>query len=615
MFEFDKYEEGKHSIPPTIPTTAIPPLKRIEKAAFLLWGEHCIECAAPDCYKTCDLYVQRPDGRCRRFHFGIYKNRSFSGIRGPGAEIVFGRWAKIEARGNARLIEIQKLKIYEVVALQLSSILNTGGKFLTKMFSDPRWSYLSFALSERLNTVLRKMTNGDVLDGFLIDAYNPTKETLTFLLTIGVSIPELKRYISPDLVPRSFQKRIIISPGHHYQLIDYSEFRTIIDSSLPFNIALTPQSGDGYHIIFRSLDLVKLCRSELLEPESEKYTPADPVSVTSAGKCVVFDLDNTLWEGVLLETDDVKLRPCVPELLQKLDEKGILLSLASKNAYDHAIAKLREFGIDEYFLFPKINWNPKSENIKQIAKDIDIGLDTFIFVDDNPFELDEVSKTLPSVECIDVSEIETLLSHPRLKGSTSEEARSRRKMYQASMVRKEVESTFGTDYTKFLKSSEIRLLIRPDCAEDFERIAELVQRTNQLNFSGHKYTRDELLKLFEDPLLERYVLICEDKFGQYGTIGFCMARRNNNTVRVEDLMLSCRVQGKFIESALFAHLCAKNGNTASRIEINFKKTNRNMPAQQVLAKLGFDIDQLDYLLSMEVTSGAFDVDFIQICYA
>ena len=612
MFEFDKYEKAKHTTSSAILDATMPPTANVEKATFLLWGEHCIECAAPDCYKTCDLYVRRPDGRCRRFEFGIFKNPNFLGSRGNSAEVVFGQWAKIEARGNARLIESNQLSRYEYMALRLSKLINVAGKLLAKTFRDQRWNYLTFALSERVNSALRRTANPtEAPDGFLIDAYNPTQETLIFSLIIAVSLSELKRYFGPDAVPRSFHTRITIPPGNYSELVAYSEFRTVIDSGLPFNISLTPQGAVGCHVVFRTLDLVKLSPNDPLQSALQTTVTASLPARSPIGKCVVFDLDNTLWEGILLETDDIKLRPFVPELLQKLDERGILLSVASKNAHDHAIAKLRDLGIEEYFLFPKINWGPKSDSIKQIAKDIDIGLDTFIFVDDNPFELDEVSRTLPVVECIDVSKIETLLTHPRLAGSSSREARTRRQMYRASMVRNEMQSSFGDDYMSFLKSSAIRLTIRPDRQEDFERIAELVQRTNQLNFSGHKYTRDELLKLFQDPLLERYVLVCEDKFGQYGTIGFCMARSNGATVHIEDLMLSCRVQGKLIESALFAHLCFGTNKAIETIKINFKKTDRNMPAQHVLTKLGFDISQSSPIFRA-VEPDTFKVDFIQV---
>ena len=95
----------------------------------------------------------------------------------------------------------------------------------------------------------------------------------------------------------------------------------------------------------------------------------------------IFDLDNTLWDGVLLESDDVRLRPETSEVLRALDQRGILLSISSKNAHDHAIGKLRELEIEEYFVYPKISWGPKSENLKQIAKDLNIGIDSIVFLE------------------------------------------------------------------------------------------------------------------------------------------------------------------------------------------------------------------------------------------
>lgn len=611
MFEFDKYEQGHQKFPSVVPAGQLLPPLKIDGAAFLLWSEHCIECAAPDCYKTCDLYVRRPDGRCRRFQYGMSPNSNFSDGRGVAAEVVFGRWAKIEARGNACIIAKRWLRLAERVALVLSRMLNAVGKRLALVLRDPRWNYLAFALFERFNSAVRKMGVRALPDGFLVDIYNPTQQPVIFSLSMSNSVPHLSRHLGPDSVPRPFHKRITIAPGQHRELIPYAQFRDIIESGLPFNIALTPQGADGYHVVFVEMDLVRLAMDERKKLEAPTTATRSKIEYRVAAKCVVFDLDNTLWEGVLLESDDVRLRPVVPELLRTLDERGILLSLASKNVHDHAISKLRELHIEKYFIYPKVNWGPKSESLKQIAKHLDIGIDTFVFVDDNPFELEEVARALESVECLDVSRIGDLLSHPRLQGSTSAEARTRRMMYRTAMVRSEEQSVFGADYIAFLRASDIRLTIRHDRPEDFERITELVQRTNQLNFSGHKYSREEIPRLFEDPAIERYVIVCADKYGEYGTVGFCMASRNGTTVRVEDFMLSCRVQGKFVESALFEYLCSRSNPPANRIAINFLKTDRNMPAQQVLDKLGFDINS-PAPLCREVATDTFAVDFIRI---
>ncbi|EPR12031.1 HAD-IIIC family phosphatase [Ruminiclostridium papyrosolvens] len=118
-------------------------------------------------------------------------------------------------------------------------------------------------------------------------------------------------------------------------------------------------------------------------------------------KCVVWDLDNTLWDGVLLEDENVTLHEDFVQLIKVMDSRGILQSVASKNEYNVAMKKLEEFGLAEYFLYPQIGWNTKSSFIQNIAKSINIGIDTIAFVDDQEFERDEVRHMFPQVLCID----------------------------------------------------------------------------------------------------------------------------------------------------------------------------------------------------------------------
>src|SRR5678815_3970601 len=110
-------------------------------------------------------------------------------------------------------------------------------------------------------------------------------------------------------------------------------------------------------------------------------------------KCVVWDLDNTIWNGTLLESDVVRLKPKVADVIRELDSRGILQSIASKNNYEDAMTKLSELAIEQYFLYPEIHWNPKSESISNIQRNMNIGIDTILFIDDQPFERDEVSSS------------------------------------------------------------------------------------------------------------------------------------------------------------------------------------------------------------------------------
>ncbi len=160
-------------------------------------------------------------------------------------------------------------------------------------------------------------------------------------------------------------------------------------------------------------------------------------------KCVVWDLDNTVWDGILLEDAEVTLRPHVVHILKTLDERGILHSIASRNDHDVAMAKLKEFGIDEYFLYPQINWGSKAASITQIAQDINIGLDAIAFVDDQPFEREEVAFTHDKVLCVDSALLEDFLDHPELNPRfITEDSRLRRRMYQADIERNRVEAEY-----------------------------------------------------------------------------------------------------------------------------------------------------------------------------
>ncbi len=153
-------------------------------------------------------------------------------------------------------------------------------------------------------------------------------------------------------------------------------------------------------------------------------------------KCVVWDLDETIWDGILLEMDAVKLKPGIKEIIRTLDSRGILHSIASKNDYDDAMCKLKEFGLDEYFLYPEINWNAKSISIANIRKNLNIQPETIMFVDDNPLERDEVQSEHPEVLCVDASEYNSLLTHPCLNPRfITADSKRRRLMYLEDLER------------------------------------------------------------------------------------------------------------------------------------------------------------------------------------
>lgn len=579
MFEFDKYEAGsgfRHSSP----AQPYEPFDGGSRRAFLLWGEHCIECAAPDCFASCDLYQARPDRRCRRFAYGIYRNRKFRSAAGYGAEMVFRRWGKLEARGNATLMRPAIARLLERGASLGAPLLNRAGRLIDRLSGDIRFSYLTFSLMERMNALLLRRRRGEAPDAFVVEIYNPTDSDAVLLLSMSIDRTKAGGR-SPSELARPVLKKLVVPPGYFREDLPRSLFSQLIEADLPFNLALTPEAAEDTHLVFLTLDFVRYRAGVNRAPEAEPAARQRPPA-----KCVVFDLDDTLWRGVLLE-GEVELAPGLEDVLRGLDERGILLSAASKNAHADAMARLRAFGLDDYLLHPAIGWGAKSEGLRRIAKDLGIGLDSLIFVDDSAFERDEVARALPEVEVLPADAISSLIDHPRLQGSVTEESRSRRQMYRQAAVRQAAVAEYGEDYLAFLRSCDIKVDVRPATPEDFERLAELVQRTNQLNFSGRKYSRAELIEIMQDDTLERHVIDCADRYGSYGTVGLCLARRVGDGIRIEDLMLSCRVQGKFIEKALLHHLCTRPGWHASFVEIFFRSTERNAAARAVLTELGF----------------------------
>jgi len=595
MFQFESLNRARPGVPAEALDALAEPQAQAE--ALLAWAEHCVECAAPACYKTCDLYDPTPLGKCRRFVDGIVPVPRPG--KAPLAEIRFKRWGKLEAQGNARPLPVARARAAERLIRWATGPMHRLGLAMRKVTGDERWATASEALHKKLNNRLQRGEH-KLPNAFIADIYNPGAKPVKLLLTVNVDQARLARPIPIEQQPRPFRTAIEVQPGPNRHVIPTTEFAGILGSGLPFLFGLTVDGEETAHLAFGRLDLVWLPDAPKAEAEKKPRPNA---------KCVVFDLDNTLWKGILLE-GAVEVRSEIAELFRRLDERGILISISSKNAADDAYAQLKAFGLDDYLLHPQIGWDPKSEGLRRIAAALDIGIDTFIFVDDNPFERAEVEQVLPMVEVLPETAIPTLLDHPRLQGAVTPESKARRQMYKEAAARDVAAQSFG-DYAAFLKSCDIRVSIRPDRPADFDRIAELVQRTNQLNFSGRKYGRDEIAAILRDPAQARFVVDVADRFGSYGTVGFCLASWAGDTLTVEDFMLSCRVQGKFVEQALFWYLSEAAGRApVSRAVVNFKRTDRNAAAHKVLTTLGFEPEGEGF--ARDIAPGQFRVHFLTV---
>ena len=296
-------------------------------------------------------------------------------------------------------------------------------------------------------------------------------------------------------------------------------------------------------------------------------------------KCVVWDLDNTLWDGVLLEDDHVSLRDNVVAIIKTLDNRGILQSIASKNDYDSAMQKLQKFGLREYFLYPQIGWGSKASFIKNIAQSINISLDTITFIDDQPFEREEVSFSLPEVRCLDAADLDRLLDMPDMNPRfITKDSKMRRLIYINDVARNKVEEEFTGPKEAFLASLEMVLTIFLAKEEDLQRAEELTVRTNQLNTTGYTYSYDELDRFRQSEKYKLLMARLEDKYGSYGHTGLALVECKEEVWTIKLLLMSCRVMSRGVGSIMLSHIIklAKHNNVRLRAEFVPNGHNRMM---------------------------------------
>jgi FkbH-like protein len=312
--------------------------------------------------------------------------------------------------------------------------------------------------------------------------------------------------------------------------------------------------------------------------ETSTSTPKAATASKGRGriKCVVWDLDNTLWDGVLLEDERVTVRPEAVAEIKRLDELGVLHSIASRNDHEAAMDRLRAEGLADYFLYPQINWNPKSGSIGVIAKSINIGLDAIAFVDDQPFERAEVEHALSGVTTVDSAEIATALRRPEFQPKfVTDESRHRREMYRSAVDRDEAEEEYTGTSEEFLATLGMRFTIAPAAQEDLQRAEELTIRTNQLNSTGRTYSYDELSELRESPDHLLLVASLTDRYGGYGKIGLALIERGAEVWYLRMMLMSCRVMARGVGTVLLNHIMTLARDAGAVLRADFVETGRN----------------------------------------
>jgi FkbH-like protein len=317
-------------------------------------------------------------------------------------------------------------------------------------------------------------------------------------------------------------------------------------------------------------------------------------------KALAIDCDGTLWQGVVGEDGPTGVvigdaQRTFQEFLIRQYQSGVILCLCSKNqeadvwsVFDqHPGMALKR----EHISFWKINWEAKSGNIRALARDVNIGLDTFAFLDDNPLERAEVGINCPSVLCLEFPhawqdrtpwlEHCWLLDHPR---ATAED-KKRQDHYRSEQIRDSIKHSAGS-LAEFLEKLELNIDLNPAEEADYDRLAQLSVRTNQFNTTTLRLTIQQVTEYASTKGMSAHIARVRDRFGDYGLVGAMLAHADDNTYYVDGMFLSCRALGRSVEYRMASYLAAdalRFGCT--EIVFPVRTTDRNEPARNFLTKL------------------------------
>lgn len=318
-------------------------------------------------------------------------------------------------------------------------------------------------------------------------------------------------------------------------------------------------------------------------------------------KVIVLDCDGTLWDGVIEEEGIAGIRidehyTSFHQFIIECYKAGFLICLCSKNSEQSVLDVFRNhknmlLNLEEHICTYRINWETKSKNIQSIAKELDLGLDSFIFIDDNKIECAEVKAEIPEVLAIELPKdkndrlfyLKNIWAFDYL--SKNSEDANRTKFYQDNKLREQVK-TKSTSYTDFLKHLKIKTTISYAKNKDYERVFQLSQRTNQFNIYPNSMTAIEFTQSIKTKNPHCLIINVRDKFGDYGLVGVIVYEVHSKELVIKAFFLSCRILGRGVEHEIIKHLSeVSKKHQIKFIHIPFVITQRNIPAMNFLKKL------------------------------
>ena len=324
-------------------------------------------------------------------------------------------------------------------------------------------------------------------------------------------------------------------------------------------------------------------------------------------KCIVLDLDNTLWGGIVGEDgfDGIQLGPQPPgnayvefqKTLKALTHRGIILAINSKNNFEDAMKVIREHSNmilrESDFTCLRINWNDKATNMEEISKELNIGIDSFVFLDDDPVNREFIQETFPEIFTPELPKdpsryselLQSLIEFSTFQVTDDDTKRSQ--MYLEQRNRTELrDSSHNLD--AFLKKLNLQISIKKSDSFLIPRISQLILKTNQFNLTTKRYQEDDITKFSNDKNMLVGCAQIKDKFGDNGITGVFIVYKNTQEWLLDTFLLSCRVMGREVEKGILNYIINEaRKNHVFKIKAKYIPTNKNKPIENFLPDNGF----------------------------
>ncbi len=348
-------------------------------------------------------------------------------------------------------------------------------------------------------------------------------------------------------------------------------------------------------------------------------------------KALIFDCDNTLWKGILGEDgfNKIKIYKEIQYIAKNLARKGVIIGLCSKNNAEdvgEVLEKHKDIILkDNDIVIKKVNWHNKVSNLETIAEELNIGLDSIVFIDDSDFEVNLVREKLPMIKVFQVPDKEYEYSAMLRKISNlfynptyTEEDFNKVKMYKSQIQRKTEKRKVG-NIENYLNSLNLEIHVYIDDANYIERISQMTQKTNQFNLTTKRYTENDIENFIKDINKNVVAIQVSDKFGDNGIVGLAILDYKNEDVIIETLLMSCRVLGRNIEY-MFIDIIANiiENKKSKTIKSKYIKTYKNKQVSNFYDKCNFKmVKEEGNMKSYEINSTEYKykkINYINVSY-